>query len=67
MKRTFTLVYWIDDGIYIGELKEVPNVFSQAETLEELERNIQEVYSLMYEGSELPHIQYETKEILLEV
>ena len=67
MKRTFTLVYWLDNGWYIGELKEIPNVFSQAETLEELEKNIQEVYSLLHEGNELPAVRYETKEILLEV
>jgi predicted RNase H-like HicB family nuclease len=48
MKLTFTLKYWVDNGMYIGELKEVSNVFSQAETLEELEKNIQEVYSLLY-------------------
>ena len=64
---TFTLEYWVDNGWYIGELKELSNVFSQAETLEELEKNIQEVYSLMYEGSEAPVIHHQTKEILLEV
>lgn len=48
MKRPFTLVYWLDNGLYIGELKEIPNVFSQAETLEELEKNIQEVYWLLH-------------------
>ena len=67
MKQTFTLVFWLDEGMYIGELKELPNVFSQAETLEELEKNIQEVYSLMYDDAILPPIKYETKEILLEV
>ena len=49
MKQTFTLVFWLDEGMYIGELKELPNVFTQAETLDELEKNIQEVYSLMCE------------------
>jgi len=48
MKRTFTLVFWIEDGWYIGELKEIPNVFSQAETLEDLEKNIREVYFLLH-------------------
>ena len=47
MKKTFTLQYWVENGWYIGELKEIPNVFSQAETLEQLEKNIQEVYSLL--------------------
>ncbi len=47
MTRHFTLEYWMDDGWYIGKLKEVPGVFSQGETLEELEENIQEAYQLM--------------------
>jgi len=47
MERLFTLEYWIDDGWYVGRLKEVPGVFSQGETLEELEANIKESYQLM--------------------
>ena len=39
MKRHFTLEYWIDDGWYIGKLKEIPGVFSQGESLDELEEN----------------------------
>lgn len=37
MKRAFTLEYWLDDGWYVGKLKEVPGIFSQGETLQELE------------------------------
>jgi len=47
MRKRFTLEYWIDEGWYVGKLKEVPGVFSQGETLEELEENIKEVYQLM--------------------
>jgi predicted RNase H-like HicB family nuclease len=49
MYRNFTLEYWKDDTWYVGRLKEVPGIFSQAETLLELEENIQEVYHLMLE------------------
>ncbi len=49
MSKTLTLEYWIDDGWFIGRLKEVPSVFSQGETLEELEENIREAYQLMLE------------------
>ncbi len=49
MPRTLTLEYWIDDGWYIGRLKEVPSVFSQGETLEDLEENIRDAYQLMLE------------------
>lgn len=47
MVRNFTLEYWMDEGWYVGRLREVPGVFSQGETLEELERNVQEAYKLM--------------------
>ena len=51
MTRHFTLEYWKDEDWFVGRLKEVPGVFSQGETLEELEENIQEVYHLMLEDS----------------
>ncbi|PPD40216.1 MAG: HicB family protein [Methylobacter sp.] len=51
MKRAFTLEYWQDDGWYGGKLKEVPGVFSQGETLAELEENIGDAYLLMMEQS----------------
>ena len=44
MQRSFSLEYWIDDGWFVGRLKEIPGVFSQGETLEELEENIQDSY-----------------------
>jgi len=51
MDRYFTLEYWLDDSWYVGKLKEVPGVFSQGATLEELEENIQDAYHLMMEGN----------------
>jgi len=47
--KYFTLEYWTDEGWFIGRLKEVPGVFSQGETLQELEDNIQDAYKLMTE------------------
>lgn len=49
MRHTFTLEYWPDEGGYVGRLREVPGVFSQGETLEELEENIQDAYQLVLE------------------
>jgi len=49
MQRQFTLEYWIDDGWYVGKLQEVPGVFSQGETLDELEDNIRDAYALVME------------------
>ena len=53
MERRFTLEYWIDDEWYVGRLKEVPGVFSQGETIEELEENIKEAYHLMMAEEEV--------------
>ena len=49
MRRSFTLEYWTDDDWYVGRLKEVPGVFSQGETLSELEENIRDAYQLLME------------------
>ena len=49
MVRYFTLEYWLDEGWYVGRLKEVPGVFSQGASLQELEENIQDAYQLMME------------------
>jgi predicted RNase H-like HicB family nuclease len=68
MKLNFTLEYWIDDGWYVGKLKEVPGVFSQGENLQELEENIKDAYELMLiqeSGAAQPGAQ--TKEISFEL
>jgi predicted RNase H-like HicB family nuclease len=54
---------WIDDDWYVGRLKEVPGVFSQAESLEELEENIRDTYRLMVEGEISHRTMARTKEI----
>lgn len=50
MSAKFTLEYWMDDDWYVGRLREVPGVFSQGETIRELEANIRDAYRLMNEG-----------------
>ncbi|HHT9126783.1 MAG TPA: type II toxin-antitoxin system HicB family antitoxin [Candidatus Brocadiia bacterium] len=49
MLRNFTLKYWDNEGWYAGRLEEIPGVFSQGESLHELEENIREAYQLMKE------------------
>jgi predicted RNase H-like HicB family nuclease len=49
MKRFFTLEYWQDDGWFVGKLKEIPGVFSQGKTLDELKENIIDAYRMMLE------------------
>ena len=68
MRRNFTLEYWLDDAWYVGRLKEVPGVFSQGESLEELEDNIQDAYELMQAGQNVSApADAQSKEVELEV
>ena len=69
MVRYFTLEYWIDEGWYVGRLKEVPGVFSQGISLQELEENIQDAYQLVMEEEEetLPRAGAQTKELRVEL
>ena len=63
MSHNFTLEYWEEEGWLIGQLREVPSVFSQAKTLAELEANIKEVYQLLFADSSLPRNQVQSKPI----
>jgi len=67
MIRHFTLEYWVDEGWYVGRLKEVPGVFSQGESLKELKENIRDAYHLMIEEETPVRITTQTKEINIEV
>jgi len=68
MRRTFTLEYWQDEGWYVGQLREVPGVFSQGETLTELEENIRDAFELVLEDSGTPILRtVQQKEIEVEV
>jgi predicted RNase H-like HicB family nuclease len=49
LHSVFTLEYWVDEGWYVGRLREVPSVFSQGATLEDLEASIRDAYLLMLE------------------
>jgi len=54
MRRQFTLEYWRDGDWYVGRLLEIPGVFSQGETLDELRENIQDAYELMVTQERTP-------------
>lgn len=43
------LEYWRDGKWFVGRLPMIPGVFSQGETLEELEENIRDAYRMMLE------------------
>jgi predicted RNase H-like HicB family nuclease len=69
MKHAFTLEYWQDDGWFVGRLREVPGVFSQGESLEELEENIEDAYRTVMSTS--PQVEApanaQAKAVLLDV
>ncbi len=69
MRKSFTLEYWRDEDWFVGRLQEVPGVFSQGETLEELEDNIRDAYGMVLAAQEPPFAPQETqfKEIEVEV
>jgi len=47
MKRVFTLEYWQDDGWFVGKLREIPGVFSQGKSIEELKENVIDACRMM--------------------
>ena len=63
----FTLEYWEDEEWFVGRLVEVPGVFSQGETLEELKENISDAYNLMIETESLDFIPASRKRVSLEL
>jgi len=68
MKKKLTLEYWKDDDWYVGKLREVPGVFSQGETLADLEENIKDAYALVVEESSYKAPSpVHTKEIAIQV
>ena len=67
MLKKFTLEYWREDDWFVGRLKEVPGVFSQGKTLQELEANIAEAYALLLEDNEPVAGGVTMKEVALKV
>ena len=69
MQHEFTLEYWQDDDWFVGRLKEVPGVFSQGETLAELECNIEDAYQLVMASGPMdpPPASAKAKPVLLDV
>lgn len=68
MLRQFTLEYWIEDEWYIGRLKEVPGVFSQGESLQDLEDSIRDAYQMVMAEEDVPsHAGSQTKTLEVEV
>jgi predicted RNase H-like HicB family nuclease len=65
--KKFTLEYWKDDDWFVGRLVEIPGVFSQGETLNELKENIKDAYRMMVESEPLDFLPEKTERIELEL
>ena len=63
----FTLEYWEDEGWLVGRLIEVPSVFSQGETSDELVENIQDAYKLMLESDPIDFFPASRNRIVVEL
>jgi predicted RNase H-like HicB family nuclease len=65
--KKFTLEYWKDDDWFVGRLMEIPGVFSQGETLDELKENIKDAYRMMVESEPLDFRPEKTRRVQLEL
>jgi predicted RNase H-like HicB family nuclease len=65
MSLRLQLEYWKDGSWFVGRLRQVPGVFSQGATIEELEENIRDAYRMMLDEQEAAPANQtvETKEI----
>jgi predicted RNase H-like HicB family nuclease len=45
--RFFNLEYYQEDDWFVGKLKDIPGVFNQGKTLDELKENIIDAYRMM--------------------
>ena len=61
MNRRLTMVYWKGEQFWLGKLLEYPDIMTQGETVEELEANLKDAYTLLI-MDDVPE-QYHTKEI----
>jgi len=62
-----TLEYWEEEGWLVGRLVEVPGVFSQGETIEELKSNIKDAYKLMLDSEPLDFFPATRKRVVVEL
>lgn len=47
MKTKLKMIYWKGEKFWVGKLMEHPEIMTQGETLEELEENLRDAYTLM--------------------
>jgi predicted RNase H-like HicB family nuclease len=65
METKLKMIYWKGDKFWVGKLLDHPEIMTQGETLEELEENIKDAYTLMA-MEDVPD-QHAVKELALNV
>jgi predicted RNase H-like HicB family nuclease len=61
MSKQLTMVYWKGKKFWLGKLLEYPEIMTQGESLQELEENLKDAYTLMV-MEDVPE-DYQIKEI----
>ena len=67
MFKKFTYKYWQDGNWLVGQLNEIDGVFSQGQTVEELEVNLTEAFALMLSENKELIKDLKVRELELEV
>jgi predicted RNase H-like HicB family nuclease len=65
METKLKMIYWKGDKFWVGKLLEHPEIMTQGETLEELEDNMRDAYTMMT-LEDVPE-QHEIKELAMTV
>lgn len=65
METKLKMIYWKGEKFWVGKLLEHPEIMSQGKTLEELEENMKDAFTLMT-LEDVPD-QHEVKELALKV
>ena len=65
METKLKMIYWKGEEFWVGKLLDHPEVMTQGETLEELEDNMRDAYTLMT-MEDVPE-QHEVKELAMNV
>lgn len=53
--NTKEFVYWQDEGVWVGYLKEYPDYWTQGENFDELKKNLKDIFTELISGT-IPNI-----------